>query len=533
MKNTRLSTKMYFSFGVILLLLSLVGAGGLWSVNQMGAAADQYSWSQEGILFLTQKESDHLKWVNKVRDLFISKTSRLEVELDPTKCSLGRFLHGPDAKQLASHDARLGTLLENINEPHNKLHRSGEHLAAVWNPEKPEAALQVFRSEVLPALVQSQHAITEAIGRLNELKDAAKHSLLTTSRTARWATTIVSLVALALGIVLAVLLTGYLMRSIKTVVDTLRSGSDELAAASSQVASASQSLAEGSSQQAAALEETSSSLEEITSIAQQNSDNAQQANDLMEETRRVVTDANQSMQSLKEAMETITQASDETGKVIKTIDEIAFQTNLLALNAAVEAARAGEAGAGFAVVADEVRNLAMRAAEAAKVTAQLIEGNIENIRRGSQLVAATDQSFSKVEDSAARVASLVEEISAASQEQALGVEQINSATVEMDNVTQQVASNAQESAASSEELSSQAGSLRDTVGYLSRIVYGERGADRSAGGHRKGFKQGGGDSFGGRRLLPYPKKAASPAPKRSAAAQAIPFGDDDEDFADF
>ena len=150
-----------------------------------------------------------------------------------------------------------------------------------------------------------------------------------------------------------------------------------------QVSSSSQQLAEGTSQQAASIEETSSSLEEMSSMTKQNADNAGQANQLMVEVGKVIDKANDSMGRLTVSMQYITQASEETQKIVKTIDEIAFQTNLLALNAAVEAARAGEAGAGFAVVADEVRNLAMRAAEAAKNTANLIEGSVKRVKDGS------------------------------------------------------------------------------------------------------------------------------------------------------
>ncbi|MCU0583737.1 MAG: methyl-accepting chemotaxis protein, partial [Syntrophales bacterium] len=140
------------------------------------------------------------------------------------------------------------------------------------------------------------------------------------------------------------------------------------------------------------------------------------------------------MTELTQSMEDISKASDETSKIIKTIDEIAFQTNLLALNAAVEAARAGEAGAGFAVVANEVRNLAMRAAEAAKNTSVLIEGTVKKVREGSELVERTGGAFAEVSRSAAKVADLVAEIAAASSEQAQGIDQINKAVAEMDKV---------------------------------------------------------------------------------------------------
>ena len=172
-------------------------------------------------------------------------------------------------------------------------------------------------------------------------------------------------------------------------------------------------------------------------------------------------------------MAAISAASTETSKIIKTIDEIAFQTNLLALNAAVEAARAGEAGAGFAVVADEVRNLAMRAAEAAKSTAGLIEETVKKVKDGSGLVEKTGTAFSEVASGSSKVAELVAEIASASKEQAMGIEQVNTAVSEMDRVTQKNAANAEESASAAEELSAQAEHMKSFVGELVALVTGK------------------------------------------------------------
>ena len=174
-------------------------------------------------------------------------------------------------------------------------------------------------------------------------------------------------------------------KPLKRVIQGLTESSTQVASASSQVSSASQSLAEGSSEQAASIEETSSSLEEMSSMTQQNAANANEAKNKMAEARQIVDKVNKHMGEMAEAIHGITKSSEETGKIIKTIDEIAFQTNLLALNAAVEAARAGEAGAGFAVVADEVRNLAMRAADAARNTSDLIENTIKAVKNGNEI----------------------------------------------------------------------------------------------------------------------------------------------------
>lgn len=220
-------------------------------------------------------------------------------------------------------------------------------------------------------------------------------------------------VAIIIGLAAAIFITNSITGPIRRIIEGLKDGAEQVTSASGQVSSASQSLAEGSSEQAASLEETTSSLEEMYSMTKQNADNSDQANLLMQDANKVVEKANASMVEVTKSMLDISKASEETSKIIKTIDEIAFQTNLLALNAAVEAARAGEAGAGLAVVADEVRNLALRAAEAAKNTANLIEGTVKKVNDGSKLVKVTNEAFSEVASSAAKVGGLVSEIASA------------------------------------------------------------------------------------------------------------------------
>jgi len=232
-------------------------------------------------------------------------------------------------------------------------------------------------------------------------------------------------------IVLIALLVAYQITGpLNIIIEGLKEGAGQVTASSGQIATASQSLDKGSGEQASSLEETSSALEEMSSMTKQNADNANQADNLMKEANLVIGKANDSMAQLTESMSEISAASEETSKIIKTIDEIAFQTNLLALNAAVEAARAGEAGAGFAVVADEVRNLAMRAADAANNTAELIEGTVKKTKDGTELVVKTNDDFTEVATSAAKVGELVGEIAAASNEQSRGIEQVNTAVID-------------------------------------------------------------------------------------------------------
>ncbi len=278
-----------------------------------------------------------------------------------------------------------------------------------------------------------------------------------------------------LGIGLGWFVSRSVNRPLNRIMEHLAAGATQMSSASSQVSSASQFMAEGASEQAAGLQETSSSIEEMASMTKKNAENADQANKLMIETSKVVEEANRAMKELIDSMSGISATSEETAKIVKTIDEIAFQTNLLALNAAVEAARAGEAGAGFAVVADEVRNLAMRAAEAAKSTANLIAESVKKIKDGSEIVSRTNEAFGKVAVSSKKVGELMAEIAAASQEQAQGIEQINKAVSEMDKVVQKNAASAEESASAAEEMNSQAEAMRGFVRELIALVGGRNG----------------------------------------------------------
>jgi len=238
---------------------------------------------------------------------------------------------------------------------------------------------------------------------------------------------------------------------------------EQIGSASTQISSGSQILAEATGEQASALEEISSSMEEINSLTNNNTDNSKIGLNLADKAVESVDEGGIAMNKMSDAMTSILKSSQETGKIIKTIDEIAFQTNLLALNAAVEAAHAGEAGKGFAVVAEEVKNLALRSAEAAKNTNDLIEESTKNAELGARIVEQVNKSFVEIKDNFGKVKNIVNEIAASSQEQSQGVQQVNTAVQEMNKVTQQNAANAEESASAAEELNSQAAELNNMV----------------------------------------------------------------------
>ncbi len=248
--------------------------------------------------------------------------------------------------------------------------------------------------------------------------------------------------------------------------DALRQVSEaveQVGSASSQIATGNQALAQGASHQASSLEEFSSSLEEMSSMTTQNAANAERAKEMSLSARAAADSGHKAMENMTQAIDRIKTSSSETAKVVKTIDEIAFQTNLLALNAAVEAARAGEAGKGFAVVAEEVRNLALRSAEAAKSTAELIKEAVDNAESGVVITEEVGGSLKEIIENNNEVADLISQISTAAGEQALGINQLNESVADMDQITQQNASNSEEGASVAEELNGQVAELRAMV----------------------------------------------------------------------
>jgi methyl-accepting chemotaxis protein len=360
---------------------------------------------------------------------------------------------------LVKGDAKVETVAQSIAGFLNSYEEAGRQYRAGM----------VAREAALTEMTTAAKAIVDSINRLQTSLKARMESTVAQTNTLMISMAISGIV---LGVVLAVLITLSIIKPIKRIIEALTAGSEQVAAASSQVSAASQSLAEGATEQAAGLQETSSSLEEMASMTKQNADNAQQANTLASEARKAANTGTESMNRMNTAIQDIQKSSDETSKIIKVIDEIAFQTNLLALNAAVEAARAGEAGKGFAVVAEEVRNLAMRSAEAAKDTSNMIEESVKNSKNGVDIATEVSKVLSEIVQSVGKTTDLVSEIAAACQEQAQGIDQVNTAIAQMDKVTQQNAANAEESASASEELTAQAGSMNDIVGELVSLVGG-------------------------------------------------------------
>ncbi len=426
-----------------------------------------------------KKKLDDISNINTEIAGGISSTFLYNVDSDGLKIALKSFLKFQEIKAIK--------VVDSSNEPFAAIWKTPEWLSGDSIPKNialddslSAQADSMYKDEMVGKVtIYYTDALLKKHFHQGKVKAQSDISTFQNTITERINTAFVSQIITAFCVVLVLVATIIIclkrlaINPINRIIVGLNVGADQVASSSAEIAFAGQSLAEGSSEQAASIEETSASLEEMSSMTKQNAGNAHQADNLMKKANQIVDRANESMGKLTTSMEEISNASEETSKIIKTIDEIAFQTNLLALNAAVEAARAGEAGAGFAVVADEVRNLAMRAADAARNTADLIEGTVKKVKDGSDLVNMTDEAFIKVAESAAKVGDLVAEIAEASSEQAQGIEQVNTSVSEMDRVVQQNASSAEESASAAEEMNSQAEQMKGFVRELISLVGGD------------------------------------------------------------
>jgi len=356
------------------------------------------------------------------------------------------------------------------------LHETAGHLGVM--KEAAEHALKgaqegnkIFAEVTTPQLADVQRLLKDARSTVKD-NIMTQDVMLGVAQGTKRNISVVGVVAIVSGIVLAFIIIRGITLALNRVVRELSNSSEQTSSAAAQVSSTSQQLSQGATEQASSLEETSSSLDEMSSMTKQNADNASKASQLAAESKSQAEKGDTAMKEMQTAMVSISESSDKVGKIIKTIEEIAFQTNLLALNAAVEAARAGEHGKGFAVVAEEVRNLAQRSAVAAKDTAQLIEDSTNKTKDGAEIAKKAGESLDQIMDGSKKVADIVNEIAAASKEQAEGIGQVTNAVSQMDQVTQQNAASAEESASAAEELSSQAEALKGMVLELQHMVGG-------------------------------------------------------------
>ncbi|MYN19679.1 HAMP domain-containing protein [Rugamonas sp. FT107W] len=504
--DLRIATKLIVSFSAVLLLTLVMGVCAILSMGQVNQAstdlAQNWMPSVRAVLELRGDVGDYRRW------------------------ELAHLLN-EDPKGMAGYEKRMDETLATLKahrQAYEKVINEGEEKTLAGEFDKSLAAFMIEHEKMMTLSRANQKVEARAVASGNSAKllaeltatvnklvklnsdggEAASAAASATFSSARWTAIALLVLNIVIGMALALWVarivatplqeavalardvaggdltrsiavtsaceTGQLMQALQDMtgnlqqlVSQVRSGTDTIATASSEIASGNQDLSARTEEQASSLEETASSMEELTSTVKQNADNARQANQLAQSASGIAVKGGDVVGQVVGTMASINESSRKIVDIIAVIDGIAFQTNILALNAAVEAARAGEQGRGFAVVASEVRNLAQRSAAAAKDIKQLIGDSVSKVETGSQLVDQAGKTMTEIVASITRVTDIMAEITSASVEQSHGIEQVNTAILQMDQVTQQNAALVEQAAAAAESMQDQAGKLSEVV----------------------------------------------------------------------
>ncbi|MGK5070963.1 methyl-accepting chemotaxis protein [Janthinobacterium sp. RT4P48] len=506
LRNVSIGVRLGLGFAVILLFSMVITGISVWRLHDVAVS------TRNMMELPLAKERFISDWYAKI-DSGVRRTTAIARSSDTT---LGAYF-AEEAKQSSVVSGELQKKIEAlISSPEEKeLFRLVSEQRKVYLDSRAQVsklkadgheaeAEQAFQNIFVPGSTKYLKVVNDMLQHQRASIDATAREIDEVASTSRNLLLTLAALALAFGVVCAWVLTMGIVRPLRTaveiarkvadgdltaqidasakdetgqlllalkdmntsllnIVSEVRSGTDSIATSSTQIAAGNQDLSSRTEEQAGSLEETASSMEELTSTVKQNADNARQANQLAASAAQVAVKGGDVVAQVVGTMESINASSNKIVDIISVIDGIAFQTNILALNAAVEAARAGEQGRGFAVVASEVRNLAQRSASAAKEIKTLIGASVEQVNAGSMLVAQAGSTMNDIVDSVQRVSDIITEITAASSEQSVGIDEINRAIGQMDAVTQQNAALVEESAAAAESMQHQAHSLAQVV----------------------------------------------------------------------
>ena len=528
LRNVSIGVRLGLGFAVILLFSLVITGISVWRLHDVATAtrtmmeqplakeryiSDWYSKIDSGIRRTTAivRSAD-----TSLGPYFAEEAKQSSVVSGELQKKIEALISGPQETELFRQVSEMRKVYLDAREQVSKLKAAGQ----------TEEAEKAFQAVFVPGSTKYQKVIMNMLEHQRASIDATAREIDAVAKTSRNLLLALAALALAFGVVCAWVLTMGIVRPLRTAVDIarkvadgdltaqidasakdetgqllqalkdmntsllnivgeVRSGTDSIATSSTQIAAGNQDLSSRTEEQAGSLEETASSMEELTSTVKQNADNARQANQLAASAAQVAVKGGAVVAQVVGTMQSINTSSNKIVDIISVIDGIAFQTNILALNAAVEAARAGEQGRGFAVVASEVRNLAQRSASAAKEIKTLIGASVEQVNAGSMLVAQAGSTMNDIVDSVQRVSDIITEITAASSEQSVGIDEINRAIGQMDAVTQQNAALVEESAAAAESMQHQAHNLAQVVSVFKlngqqASVSGMKGMQRPA-----------------------------------------------------
>jgi len=568
--NLKIGTRLALGFGTILALLLAVAGIGL---NRMGAIetnTEQIVTHYNAQAHMARDMSDQVQSVSRLLRTILLMDNQADKRANVEAIAKARETYDEVAKKLeASNWSQQGKdICAGIDAAKVKARAANNQVTELALAGKNQEAVKVMMGEARGSVSAWQDSINKAVKFFNGKMDEKYAEATAAYKSAVTFMVAGTILALILGAVMAYFTTRSIthpLAAVGEVIQTVAQGDltqrveihskDELgelgrilnetneglremvlqiqesaqaiSTASGEISTGNQDLSRRTEEQAASLEETASSMEQITSNVNQTADNARSANQEAGKARKVAQEGGEAVTQVISAMEAINQSSAKINEIIGVVDEIAFQTNLLALNAAVEAARAGEQGRGFAVVAAEVRNLAKRSADAAKEIKILIRESVGKSQDGTKVAAHAGETIQEVVSNVQRVTSLVGEIAGATQEQSTGLNEINKAVVQMDEVTQQNAALVEEAAAAAESLDAQAHALTEIVARFKTGVEVRRAQPRSARPASQTTVH----------ASPAPKKAGHIAalkrpaarPELAAAKQPVPTPKDDDD----
>ncbi|HEY0884756.1 MAG TPA: methyl-accepting chemotaxis protein [Ramlibacter sp.] len=530
MKNWKIGTRMALGFGVVITLMIVSSVVGTFNFVSIGRASEDLvgrsvpmervarEWLQGTVANLVRTVA-MAKTDDKALETFLQKEiAAASAEISVHQKKLETMIDMPEEKALMAQIAQKRTAYLDARKAIMKAKADGNTAGAQELVEKAltpavasyEADLRAMvdlqtqeiaaSGERIDGLYQDGRVVLVGLGAAAVLVGLAVAWTLTRAITRPLQDAVVLAQTVSAGDLTASVVvtsrdeTGKLLQALKemsgalaTVVAQVRAGTDAIGTASTQIARGNQDLSQRTEEQAASLEETAASMEELTGTVKQNADNARQANQLARTATEVAQRGGTAVQDVVETMGAISDSSRRISEIIGVIDGIAFQTNILALNAAVEAARAGEQGRGFAVVASEVRSLAQRSAAAAREIKDLIGDSAGKVEQGSRLVAAAGGTMQEVVNSIQRVTDIMGEIAAASQEQTRGIEQVNQAITQMDQVTQQNAALVEQAAAAAQSMQEQAAGLVASVSTfrLEADAHAARAISRASAGSKR------------------------------------------------